>query len=157
MKKLLLAAVTSTLVFTSVPTHEADAATKKTTTYKYKKNKKQKKYNSYNVASVARSIAANRVYVYGANNRYAVDCSAFAQQVMRAMGKSIPRTTYAQMAAGKRVYNPRPGDLVYFNGGSHVGVYIGNRRMVDALNPRAGVGERSIKYFYGTVTGYYRF
>ncbi len=157
MKKLLLAAVTSTLVFTSVPTHDADAATKKTTTYKYKKNKKQKKYNSYNVASVARSIAANRVYVYGANNRYAVDCSAFAQQVMRAMGKSIPRTTYAQMAAGKRVYNPRPGDLVYFNGGSHVGVYIGNGRMVDALNPRAGVGERSIKYFYGTVTGYYRF
>ncbi|TDM41622.1 NlpC/P60 family protein [Macrococcoides goetzii] len=151
MKKLLLAAVTSAVVFTSVPTHDADAATKKTTYKKYKK------YNSYNVASVARSIAANRVYVYGANNRYAVDCSAFAQQVMRAMGKSIPRTTYAQMAAGKRVYNPRPGDLVYFNGGSHVGVYIGNGRMVDALNPRAGVGERSIAGFYGTVTGYYRF
>lgn len=150
MKKLLLAAVTSAIVFTSVPTHDADAATKKST-YKYKK------YNSYSVASVARSIAANRVYAYGANNSYAVDCSAFAQQVMRAMGKSIPRTTYAQMSVGRRVYNPIPGDLVYFNGGSHVGVYIGNGRMVDALNPREGVRERSVNYIHGTITGYYRF
>ncbi|MCE4955979.1 C40 family peptidase [Macrococcoides caseolyticum] len=186
MKKLLLAAVTSALVFTSVPTQQADASKK--TTYsakkvtkakkikkvvktkhyvkkaakpkkvvKYKKVKAQRKYYTNNVATVARSIAKNRVYVYGANNNYAVDCSAFAQQVMRAVGKSVPRTTYAQMAAGKRVYNPQPGDLVYFNGGSHVGVYIGNGRMVDALNPREGVRERAVSYIRGSVYGYYRF
>ncbi|MGK0577411.1 C40 family peptidase [Macrococcus capreoli] len=185
MKKLLLAAVTSALVFTSIPTQEADASVKTTTQYKkapkakvVKKTKvvrkakavkrvkpvrkvrvvkKQNKYYTNNVANVARSIAKKRVYVYGANNNYAVDCSAFAQQVMRAMGKSIPRTTYAQMAAGKRVYNPRPGDLVYFNGGSHVGVYIGNGRMVDALSPSLGVKERAVSFVHGRVYGYYRF
>ncbi|TDL99043.1 NlpC/P60 family protein [Macrococcus brunensis] len=110
-----------------------------------------------NVASVARSIAAGKSYVYGANSASAVDCSAFAQQVLAAMGKSIPRTTYAQMAAGTPVSTPQPGDLVYFNGGSHVGVYIGNGQMIDALNPSAGIGQRAVSYINGSVTGYYRF
>ena len=110
-----------------------------------------------NIASVARSIAAGKSYVYGANSASAVDCSAFAQQVLAAMGKSIPRTTYAQMAAGTPVSTPQPGDLVYFNGGSHVGVYIGNGQMIDALNPSAGIGQRAVSYIDGSVTGYYRF
>lgn len=52
-----------------------------------------------NVAQIARSVAVGKSYVYGANSATAVDCSAFAQQVLAAQGKSIPRTTYAQMAA----------------------------------------------------------
>ncbi|RXK17919.1 C40 family peptidase [Macrococcus sp. DPC7161] len=110
-----------------------------------------------NVASVALSIAAGKSYVFGANSATAVDCSSFAQQVMAAMGKSIPRTTYAQMAAGTPVSNPQPGDLVFFNGGSHVGVYIGNGQMVDALNPYEGVGQRAVSYIDGSITGYYRY
>ncbi|QUR93984.1 LysM peptidoglycan-binding domain-containing protein [Macrococcoides canis] len=110
-----------------------------------------------NVAQIARSVAAGKSYVYGANSATAVDCSAFAQQVLAAQGKSIPRTTYAQMAAGTRVSTPQAGDLVYFNGGSHVGVYIGNGQMIDALNPSEGIGQRSVSYVNGTVDGYYRF
>ncbi|TDL96601.1 C40 family peptidase [Macrococcus carouselicus] len=110
-----------------------------------------------NVASVARSVAAGKSYVFGGNSATAVDCSSFAQQVMAAMGKSIPRTTWAQMAAGTAVSTPQPGDLVYFNGGSHVGVYIGNGQMIDALNPQAGIGQRAVSYIDGSVTGYYRF
>jgi len=110
-----------------------------------------------NVASVALSIAAGKSYVYGANSATAVDCSAFAQQVLAAMGKSIPRTTYAQRDAGTQVSTPQPGDLVFFNNYSHVGVYIGGGQMVDALNPSAGVGQRSVSYISGHVDGYYRF
>ncbi|UTH00697.1 LysM peptidoglycan-binding domain-containing protein [Macrococcoides canis] len=110
-----------------------------------------------NVAQIANSVAAGKSYVYGANSASAVDCSAFAQQVLAAQGKSIPRTTYAQMAAGTRVSTPQAGDLVYFNGGSHVGVYIGNGQMIDALNPSEGIGQRSVSYVNGTVDGYYRF
>ncbi|WP_414043860.1 C40 family peptidase [Macrococcus sp. EM39E] len=110
-----------------------------------------------NVASVALSIAAGKSYVYGANSATAVDCSSFAQQVLAAMGKSIPRTTYAQAAAGTQVSNPQPGDLVYFNNFSHVGVYIGGGQMVDALNPSAGIGQRSVSFISGSVDGYYRF
>ncbi|UBH09169.1 LysM peptidoglycan-binding domain-containing protein [Macrococcus armenti] len=110
-----------------------------------------------NIAQVANSVAAGKSYVYGANSATAVDCSAFAQQVLAAQGKSIPRTTYAQMAAGTRVSTPQAGDLVFFNGGSHVGVYIGNGQMVDALNPSEGIGQRAVSYVNGTVDGYYRF
>jgi len=110
-----------------------------------------------NVAQIANGIASGKSYVYGANSATAVDCSAFAQQVLAAQGKSIPRTTYAQMAAGTRVSAPQAGDLVYFNGGSHVGVYIGNGQMIDALNPSEGIGQRPVSYVNGSVTGYYRF
>ncbi|ULG72425.1 C40 family peptidase [Macrococcus brunensis] len=110
-----------------------------------------------NVAAIANSMAANKTYVYGGNSATAVDCSSFAQQVLASMGKSIPRTTWAQMAAGTQVSTPQPGDLVFFNGGSHVGVYIGNGQMVDALNPSAGVGQRAVSYISGSITGYYRY
>ncbi|MDJ1153068.1 LysM peptidoglycan-binding domain-containing protein [Macrococcus caseolyticus] len=110
-----------------------------------------------NVAQIANGIASGKSYVYGANSATAVDCSAFAQQVLAAQGKSIPRTTYAQMAAGTRVSAPQAGDLVYFNGGSHVGVYIGNGQMIDALNPSEGIGQRPVSYVNGSVTGYFRF
>lgn len=109
------------------------------------------------VARIAHRIAEGKSYVYGANSNSAVDCSAFAQQVLKALGKSIPRTTYEQMAVGTRVLQPQPGDLVFFNNGSHVGVYIGNGQMVDALNPKAGVGQRAVDYISGTITGYYRY
>lgn len=109
------------------------------------------------VASVALSVAAGKSYGYGANSAYAVDCSAFAQQVLAAMGKQIPRTTYAQAAAGTPVSNPQPGDLVFFNNFSHVGVYIGGGQMVDALNPTDGVGQRPVSFISGHIDGYYRF
>lgn len=112
---------------------------------------------SGNVASVALSVAAGKSYVYGANSASAVDCSSFAQQVLAAMGKSIPRTTYAQAAVGTQVSAPQPGDLVFFNNYSHVGVYIGGGQMVDALNPSEGVGQRAVSYVSGHVDGYYRF
>lgn len=112
---------------------------------------------SGNVASVALSVAAGKSYVYGANSASAVDCSSFAQQVLAAMGKSIPRTTYSQAAAGTQVSAPQPGDLVFFNNYSHVGVYIGGGQMVDALNPSEGVGQRAVSYVSGHVDGYYRF
>ncbi len=111
-----------------------------------------------NAAAVANSLAAGKSYVYGANSASAVDCSAFTQQFMAAFnGKSIPRTTYGQQAAGTQVSNPQPGDLVFFNNFSHVGVYIGNGQMVDALNPSEGVGQRAVSYVHGHVDGYYRF
>ncbi|WP_165983706.1 NlpC/P60 family protein [Macrococcus bovicus] len=109
------------------------------------------------VAQIALKIAANKTYVYGANSSTQVDCSSFAQQVFAAMGKTLPRTTYQQMAVGKRVTSPVAGDLVFFNNGSHVGIYIGNGQMIDALNPREGVKQRAVSYINGSVTGYYRY
>ncbi len=111
--------------------------------------------NAYNIAV---NLAAGKSYVYGGNSSYAVDCSAFAQQFMKAYkGKNIARSTYGQASQGTPVSNPQPGDLVFFNNFSHVGVYVGNGMMVDALNPSEGVGLRAISYVHGHVDGYYRY
>ncbi|MFJ3042031.1 MULTISPECIES: C40 family peptidase [Streptomyces] len=81
-------------------------------------------------------------YVWGATGPNAFDCSGLIQAAYRAAGISLPRTTYAQIDAGRRV--PRsellPGDLVFFYSGiSHVGIYVGNGRMIHAPNPSAPV------------------
>ncbi|MFI0237030.1 NlpC/P60 family protein [Streptomyces sp. NPDC016845] len=81
-------------------------------------------------------------YVWGATGPNAFDCSGLTQAAYRAAGVSLPRTTYAQIDAGRRVPRSqlRPGDLVFFYSGiSHVGLYIGNGQMIHAPNPSAPV------------------
>ncbi|MFD8450796.1 C40 family peptidase [Streptomyces coelicoflavus] len=81
-------------------------------------------------------------YVWGATGPNAFDCSGLTQAAYRAAGVSLPRTTYAQIDAGRRVGRSEllPGDLVFFYSGiSHVGIYVGNGRMIHAPNPSAPV------------------
>ncbi|MEV6808185.1 NlpC/P60 family protein [Streptomyces sp. NPDC051132] len=81
-------------------------------------------------------------YVWGATGPHAFDCSGLALAAYRAAGISLPRTTYAQINAGRRVSRSelRPGDLVFFYSGvSHVGIYVGDGRMIHAPNPSAPV------------------
>ncbi|MFE5187215.1 NlpC/P60 family protein [Streptomyces sp. NPDC056628] len=81
-------------------------------------------------------------YVWGATGPDAFDCSGLTQAAYRAAGVSLPRTTYSQIGAGRRVSRSEllPGDLVFFYSGiSHVGLYIGNGQMIHAPNPSAPV------------------
>ncbi|MFJ3303440.1 NlpC/P60 family protein [Streptomyces sp. NPDC086549] len=81
-------------------------------------------------------------YVWGATGPDAFDCSGLAQAAYRSAGISLPRTTYAQINAGRRVSRSEllPGDLVFFYSGiTHVGIYIGNGQMIHAPNPSAPV------------------
>ncbi|GAB2722930.1 C40 family peptidase [Streptomyces bullii] len=81
-------------------------------------------------------------YVWGATGPDAFDCSGLVQAAYRSAGISLPRTTYSQIDAGRRVSRSelRPGDLVFFYSGiSHVGIYVGDGRMIHAPNPSAPV------------------
>lgn len=81
-------------------------------------------------------------YVWGATGPDAFDCSGLVQAAYRSAGIALPRTTYAQIGAGRRVSRSalRPGDLVFFYSGiSHVGIYVGNGQMIHAPNPSAPV------------------
>ncbi|MFI7317936.1 NlpC/P60 family protein [Streptomyces venezuelae] len=81
-------------------------------------------------------------YVWGATGPDAFDCSGLTQAAYRSAGVALPRTTYSQIAAGRRVPRSelRPGDLVFFYSGiSHVGLYVGNGKMIHAPNPSAPV------------------
>ncbi|MGW2517119.1 NlpC/P60 family protein [Streptomyces sp. NPDC001617] len=96
-------------------------------------------------AAAAVSYAYSKLgspYVWGATGPSAFDCSGLVQAAYRSVGVSLPRTTYAQIDAGRRVSRSEllPGDLVFFYSGiSHVGIYIGNGQMIHAPNPSAPV------------------
>ena len=94
-------------------------------------------------------------YVWGGTSFGAWDCSGFTQWVYAQNGIDIPRTTYQQIAAATPTANPQPGDLVSQNGGSHIGVYIGNGKMVSALNPTQGTFVHSVNAM--PVDGYYTY
>ncbi len=83
-------------------------------------------------------------YVYGGTSlTNGIDCSGFVQQIHRKFGISTPRTSGAIRSGGKSVsYADRmPGDVICYSG--HVGIYIGNNKIVHASNsapyPRGGI------------------
>ncbi|MFI6515362.1 C40 family peptidase [Spirillospora sp. NPDC050679] len=82
-------------------------------------------------------------YRWGATGPQAYDCSGLATTAWRKAGVKLPRVTYAQYKAVRRKVGFSkllPGDLVFFNGKGHVGIYVGNQRFVHA--PRTGTTIR---------------
>ncbi len=79
-------------------------------------------------------------YVFGGTTSAGFDCSGYVQHVFAMIGIHLPRTADAQYYAGARVRHLRPGDLVFFQtyepGPSHVGIYLGHGRFVDASSSR---------------------
>jgi len=74
-------------------------------------------------------------YRYGASGPNAFDCSGLVSWAFKSSGKSLPRTSRAMSRVGTPVSKSalQPGDLVFFYGGpSHVGIYIGNGKIVHA-------------------------
>ncbi len=77
-------------------------------------------------------------YVYGAGGPNAFDCSGLTSYAWRAAGVSLPHSSSAQYGSGPHVSrsNLQPGDLVFFYSPiSHVGIYIGGGKMIDAPHP----------------------
>ncbi|MGW5846854.1 NlpC/P60 family protein [Streptomyces sp. NPDC055254] len=86
--------------------------------------------------------AIGKPYVWGATGPGSFDCSGLTQAAWRAAGVSLPRTTYTQINTGRRVARDQlaPGDLVFFYSGvTHVGLYIGDGRMIHAPRPGSTV------------------
>ncbi|MFI5523137.1 NlpC/P60 family protein [Streptomyces platensis] len=86
--------------------------------------------------------ALGKPYVWGATGPAGYDCSGLTQAAWKAGGVALPRTTYTQISSGPRVARSQlaPGDLVFFYSGiSHVGIYVGDGRMIHAPHPGAPV------------------
>lgn len=95
------------------------------------------------VVSLAKAQIGD-TYVAGAAGPNRFDCSGLTRYVFqKAVGKSLPHQSHAQYAQVKKIRfaDAKPGDLVFFfrNGAHHVGVYIGNKKMVDAVGYGEGV------------------
>lgn len=93
-------------------------------------------------------------YVWGGTSSTGFDCSGFTQFVMKAAGVTIPRTTTEQYKIGSYVEKNalQPGDLVFLQntyraGISHVGIYIGDGKMIHASSSK-GVTTSSLSSSY---------
>ncbi len=86
-------------------------------------------------------------YVYGGASPSGFDCSGLVMYVYAQLGISLPHYTVAQWNATQPVSSPEPGDLVFFDGLGHVGIYIGNGQMVDAPHTGSVVRIDSISGF----------
>ena len=74
-------------------------------------------------------------YRWGASGPNAFDCSGLVKWSFAQAGRALPRTSKAQSTTGTAVSraNLQPGDLVFFYKPiSHVGIYIGNGKVVHA-------------------------
>ena len=75
------------------------------------------------------------------------DCSGFTLAVYKHFGISLPHDAHAQRNYGVEVSslkNARPGDLICFHG--HIGIYIGNNKIVHAMNVANGMTVSTIGY-----------
>ena len=86
-------------------------------------------------------------YVYGGSSPSGFDCSGFTSYVYKHFGYSLSRSASGQASNGTKVENMsdlKPGDLVIYKNHSltkigHVGIYIGDNKMIHASEPKTGV------------------
>jgi peptidoglycan DL-endopeptidase CwlO len=89
-------------------------------------------------------------YVWGGESPSGFDCSGLVAYVYGRLGVRLPRVAADQYRAGRHVSRSslRPGDLVFFHGLGHVGIYIGGGRFIHA--PHTGDVVR-----ISSLTGWY--
>ncbi|WP_049363468.1 C40 family peptidase [Rothia mucilaginosa] len=92
-------------------------------------------------------------YVWGGKTFGAWDCSGFTSWVFAQHGIKLTAFTYAMKNELRPTANPQPGDIVFQNGYSHVGIYLGDGKMISALNPTNGTLVHPTSWM--SVDGYY--
>jgi len=86
-------------------------------------------------------------YVWGGAGPNGFDCSGLTQFAYGAAGIALPHSSRMQAGVGTLVApgGMQPGDLVFFYSPiSHVGIYIGGGKMIDAPYPGTSVRITSI-------------
>ena len=81
-------------------------------------------------------------YQWGAEGPGTYDCSGLTSQAWEAAGTPVPRTSQEQWARLERIplKRLRPGDLVvYFPDATHVALYVGGGKVVQAPRPGARI------------------
>jgi cell wall-associated NlpC family hydrolase len=94
------------------------------------------------VVKFAKQLVGVRYVWGGTSPRTGFDCSGFVRYVYSHFGVSLAHSSFAQFGSGRRVGSGglKPGDLVFFHGLGHVGIYIGSGRFIHA--PHSGTRVR---------------
>jgi peptidoglycan DL-endopeptidase CwlO len=105
-------------------------------------------YPNFNLAAVP-SVASQYLgvpYVFGGESPAGFDCSGLVAYVYAQFGIRLPHSSAVQGSIGTKIARSAalPGDVVVMDGGSHVGIYIGGGRMIDAPKPGRVVSNDAI-------------
>ncbi len=94
-------------------------------------------------------------YRYGGSSPGGFDCSGLVAFVYGKLGIHLPHNAAAQYAYGRPIdiAHLRPGDLVFFHGLGHVGLYIGRGRIIHAPQTGERVEIQSLTARSGSVEG----
>jgi cell wall-associated NlpC family hydrolase len=96
-------------------------------------------------------------YVWGATGPGAYDCSGLMYAAWQAAGITLPRDTYGEWAGLPHIpmSSLQPGDLIEYNGESHVAMYVGDGYIIDAPHTGAVVEKlpESTSWYAAGVDG----
>jgi len=102
------------------------------------------------MVAFARHFIGVRYSWGGTSPRSGFDCSGFVRFVYGHFGISLPHSSFADYWRGKHIgrWAMKPGDLVFFDGAGHVGIYVGHGRFIHS--PHTGTVVR-----ISTMAGWY--
>jgi cell wall-associated NlpC family hydrolase len=105
------------------------------------------------VVAYARQFLGTPYAWGGAAPRTGFDCSGLVRFVYRRFGIRLPHSSWADLSYGRSISRRslRAGDLVFFYGAGHVGIYVGHGRFIDAPHTGARVRISTM----GAYSGYY--
>jgi len=92
-------------------------------------------------------------YRWGGASPSGFDCSGLVMYVFAQVGVSLPHSSYAQYGMGSAVSRDQfqPGDLVFFDGLGHVGIYVGGGSFIHAPHTGDVVKISSISGWYAST------
>jgi peptidoglycan DL-endopeptidase CwlO len=92
-------------------------------------------------------------YRWGGASPAGFDCSGLVMYVYAQVGVSLPHSSYSQYGMGSPVSRGdlQPGDLVFFDGLGHVGIYVGGNSFIHAPHTGDVVKISSISGWYAST------
>ena len=132
-------------VASPVPLLRTPAAVKK-----HLRSKREAPALGERVVGFAKHLIGVRYSWGGSSPRTGFDCSGFVRYVYGHFGVSLAHSSFADFWRGRTVgrWAMKPGDLVFFDGEGHVGIYVGHGRFIHA--PHTGTVVR-----ISTMSGWY--
>ena len=92
-------------------------------------------------------------YVWGGASPSGFDCSGLVMYAFAQIGISLPHSSYAQYGYGSPVSRGdlQPGDIVFFDGLGHVGIYVGGGSFIHAPHTGDVVKISSLSGWYAST------